>query len=76
MRLSRYREVNRLTTGAFARLAGVAHSTVWRLERGLTVPQAATRAKISVATRGEVSEQELILEGSGLAAHGHAEEAA
>lgn len=66
MRLTRYREIQGLSTGAFARLADVAYSTIWRLERGLTVPQAATRAKIVAATHREVSEQELILEGSGL----------
>lgn len=66
MRLSRYREIHGLSVSQLGRLAKVAHSTVWRLERGLTVPQASTRAKLVSATHGEVSERELVLEGSGL----------
>lgn len=79
MLLTRHRQMHGLSVGRFAKLAKVACSTLWRLEHGQAVPQAATRARIVAATRGEVSEQELIMQGSGLAgptAPDDAEEAA
>jgi transcriptional regulator with XRE-family HTH domain len=66
MRLSRYLKLNGLSEGEFAARVPVAHSTVWRITRGQMSPRPPLRQRIVAATRGEVSEAELLLEGSGI----------
>jgi transcriptional regulator with XRE-family HTH domain len=66
MRLSRYLKVYNLSESEFAGRVPVAHSTVWRITRGQMAPRPPLRRRISETTRGEVTEAELLLEGSGI----------
>jgi transcriptional regulator with XRE-family HTH domain len=45
-----------------SRLAGVDHSTLWRLLNGKGIPNRKTREKIAAATKGQVSERDLLRE--------------
>jgi transcriptional regulator with XRE-family HTH domain len=66
MRLSRHLKIRGLSEAEFAALVPCSHSTVWRITRGQMAPREPLRRRIAAATRGEVSEAELLLEGSGI----------
>lgn len=67
MRLSDYLRTRGLTRHEFALSAKVAHTTIGRLLAGERIPNARTRRLIVVATDGQVTERDLLLEGARMA---------
>ena len=61
MHLKTYMHQHGLSKREAARSIGVAHSTLWRILNGFCIPNANTRTKIAQATRGAVSERDLLL---------------
>ena len=76
MKLSDYLTAHSLTRARFAELAGIAHTTVSRiLDQGM-VPRRDTCERISEATRGEVSEGDLLIEATEARLNARREDAA
>lgn len=68
MKLADFLTAHGLTVPAFAREAGVAHTTVYRILSGMQVPGPQTRRKIAFTTRGLVTERDLLREAAEVAA--------
>jgi predicted transcriptional regulator len=62
MHLSRYLSERGVSGTAFAKQAGVAQSTIWRLVSQGVIPQRQTIDKIVAAADGRVSEADLVAE--------------